>query len=103
MGVSGNSLIRPILLSPRPIRVSRWSWRRRAGLAICSTLIIFSAMSGAPSFGRGLAVALAPARLQRRDLDAAPGGARARRLLPCQRLEGRAHLVGGIGGADRFR
>src|SRR5262249_17054320 len=39
-GVSGSSATRPIRLSLRPIRVSRWLWWQRAGLAICSTLTV---------------------------------------------------------------
>src|SRR5690606_39079459 len=38
--VSGRSLVRPILLSPSPISVSRWLRSRRIALAICSILMV---------------------------------------------------------------
>src|SRR5436309_710337 len=44
-GVSFSSVIRPILLSLRPISVSRCEWWRRIALPICSTLIVCAAFA----------------------------------------------------------
>src|SRR5215510_7948271 len=110
-GVSGSCATRPIRLSPSPIRVSRWSWRRRIGLPVCSTLIIvlLISVSSTPltnqiSVGGLLAFAeVAAARLQRRYLDVAPRRDRARAILALERVEGRPHHVVGIGRAERLR
>src|SRR5215510_1849052 len=110
-GVSGSCATRPIRLSPSPIRVSRWSWRRRIGLPVCSTLIIvlLISVSSTPltnqiSVGGLLAFAeVAAARLQRRYLDVAPRRDRARAILALERVEGRPHHVVGVGRAQRLR
>src|ERR1019366_10783584 len=47
-----------ILFKPSPIRVSRWSWWRRDGLATCSTLMVFCASA--------IRVILNPSRVQHR-------------------------------------
>src|SRR3984957_16402503 len=44
-GVSCSSVVRPILLSLRPISVARCEWWRRIALPVCSTLIIFAALA----------------------------------------------------------
>src|SRR6202035_196672 len=44
-GVSFSSVVRPILLSLRPISVARCEWWRRIALWVCSTLIVFAALA----------------------------------------------------------
>ena len=109
-GVSSRSATRPILLSPRPFSVARWSCvaARRAAdlrhldglLAACSMLMACSpCFTSSPRFG----IDVAAARLQRRNLDIAARGDRARRILTLQRLEGRRDHVVRVRGADRLR
>src|SRR5207342_3953790 len=104
-GVSFNSVVRPILLSLRPISVSRCEWWRRIALWVCSILIVFAALAIVITpdrlvghdlseirlfrimpglFGNHLGVAADPARLQRRHLEIAPCRNRARRILVLQ-------------------
>src|SRR6202008_3669265 len=102
-GVSCSSVVRPILLSLRPISVARCEWWRRIALPVCSTLIIFAALaivitpksadSAGCLFGHHFGVAADAARLQRRDLDVAARRDRTRRILMLQRIEGRANHV----------
>src|SRR5215472_10439004 len=103
-GVSGSSATRPILLSFNPISVDRCEWWRRIGLPVCSILMVFAAMVLSSELVRGcLGVAAEAARLQRGHLDAATCRHRTRRILMLERIEGRAHHVVGVGGADRLR
>src|ERR1700732_2369672 len=125
-GVSFSSVVRPILLSLRPISVARCEWWRRIALWVCSTLIIFAALAivlnsrsssvGHDLFGKPVStfpdhallfsnhfgVAADPARLQRRHLDIAACRNRPRRILMLQRVEGRANHVVGIRRTDRL-
>src|SRR5215813_7299290 len=107
-GVSSISLTRPMRLSPRPMRVSRWSWRRRIGLPTCLIfmLLLLVAMANSANLrlgGGGFGIGVATARLQRGHLDVPPRRDRARRVLPLQGVESRPYHVVGIRGPDRFR
>src|ERR1700716_609846 len=112
-GVSCNSVTRPILLSLRPISVSRCEWWRRIALPVCSTLIIFAALAIVITpksarracwlFGDHFSVAADTARLQRGHLNIAAGRDRTRRILMLQRVERRANHVVGVRRADRLR
>src|ERR1700720_661318 len=111
--VSCSSVTRPILLSLRPISVSRCEWWRRIALPVCSTLIIFAALaivitpksatSACWLFGHYFGVAADTARLQRRHLDVAARRNRTRRILMLQRVEGGANHVVGVRRTDRLR
>src|SRR3979411_2013427 len=112
-GVSCNSVTRPILLSLRPISVSRCEWWRRIALPACSTLVLLAALGlvlpprsasrACWLFGDHFSVAADTARLQRGHLDIAARRDRTRRILMLQRVERRAnHVVGGR-RADRLR
>src|ERR1700676_672708 len=99
-GVSCSSVIRPILLSLRPISVSRCEWWRRIALPVCSTLIIFAALAivitpksatRARLFRHRFSVAADAARLQGGHLDVAARRDRTRRILVLERVEGRAN------------
>src|ERR1700704_1340541 len=112
-GVSCNSVTRPILLSLRPISVSRCEWWRRIALPVCSTLIIFAALAIVITpksarracwlFGDHFSVAADTARLQRGHLDIAARRDRTRRILMLQRVERGANHVVGVRRADRLR
>src|SRR3981081_1372433 len=112
-GASRNSVTRPVLLSLRPISVSRCEWWRRIALPVCSTLIIFAALAIVITpksarracwlFGDHFSVAAATARLQLGHLDFAARRDRARRILMLQRVERRANHVVGVRRADRLR
>src|SRR4030081_3084129 len=112
-GVSCNSVTRPILLSLRPISVSRCEWWRGTALPVCSTLIIFAALAIVITpksarracwlFGDHFSVAADTARLQRGHLDIAARRDRTRRILMLQRVERRANHVVGVRRADRLR
>src|SRR5665213_3454341 len=112
-GVSCSSVTRPILLSLRPISVSRCEWRRRIALPVCSTLIIFAALAIVITpksatgrlllFSNHFGVATDTARLQRGHLDVAARRNRTRRILMLQRVERRANHVVGVRRADRLR
>src|ERR1700742_4304012 len=90
-GVSCSSETRPILLSLRPISVSRCECWRRIALPVCSTLIIFAALAIVLTpksakrrqllFSHHFGIAADPARLQRGHLDVAARRNRARRIL----------------------
>src|ERR1700704_464650 len=112
-GVSCNSVTRPILLSLRPISVSRCEWWRRIALPVCSTLIVFAALaivitpksarSACCLFSHDFSVAADAARLQGGHLDVAAGRNRAWRILMLQRVEGGANHVVGVRRSDRLR
>src|SRR5262249_7786330 len=85
-GGSGRVRRRLILLSPRPSKAPRGSAGRRMGLAVCSTVMVFSAVAIASGLRR-LGIGLAAPRLQRRDLDAAARGDAARAVLVLERIE----------------
>src|SRR3546814_20543943 len=54
-GVSSSSTVRCLLLSPRPIRVARWSLVRRIGDPVCVTLIFaIVLLRHRPVLGRGV-------------------------------------------------
>src|SRR3982074_269481 len=112
-GVSCNSVTRPILLSLRPISVSRCEWWGVPALPGCSSLIIFAALAivippksarrACWLFGDHFSVAADTARLQRGHLEIAPRRDRTRRILMLQRVERRANHVVGVRRADRLR
>src|SRR5258707_3318628 len=113
-GVSCSSVTRPILLSFSPISVARCEWWRRIALWVCSTLIVFAALTivfnsekrekrACCLFSHRFGVAADTARLQRGHLDVAARGHRTRRILMLQRVEGRANHVVGVRRADRLR
>src|SRR5579883_80811 len=60
-GVSSSSEVRPILLSRRPINVSRCVWCRRAGLPVCSILMVFAFFAMAALAGFQLSIQSAAA------------------------------------------
>src|SRR3979490_1167249 len=111
-GVSCNSVTRPILLSLRPISVSRCEGWRRVALPVCSTLIIFAALAIVITpksarracwlFGDHFSVAADTARLQRGHLDVAARRNRTRRILVLERIEGGANHVVGVRRTDRL-
>src|ERR1700744_2152981 len=113
-GVSCSSETRPILLSLRPISVSRCECWRRIALPVCSTLIIFAALAivitpksaGLRQFvlvSHHFGISADPARLQRGPLDVGARRDRTRRILVLQRIESGANHVVGVRRADRLR
>src|SRR5262249_12001803 len=119
-GVSLSVRRRFILLRPSPISVCSCTLGRRMGLRYCSTVMVLPALASA--FGPGVSAAMgSPPAISRRfarglrirravaaaghdlaHLLAAPGRDAARILLPLEGIEGSAHHIIGIGGAQRL-
>src|SRR3954466_4374371 len=104
-GVSGSVALRCSLFSPGRTGVWRGGASRRIGEPICRTVTVVSAIVPPSSgFGAGaVGVDDAAAGVERRDLEAAAGRDRARRILVLQRVEGRADEVVRVRGAERLR
>src|ERR1700729_4366671 len=95
-GVSATLDLRPILLRPRPLRVSRCEPGRPIALPVCSStmfLMFLSALIVLLSRIGGVGFDALAARLQRRHLKTAPLRDRPRAVLPGQRVECSAHHV----------
>src|SRR3546814_7446797 len=102
-GVSSSSTVRCILLSPRPIRVARWSLVRRIGDPVWVSLIFaIVLLRHRLGLGRGGTLRdITTALEQIGDLLAATLRDRFRRCLLTQRRKGRPDHVVGIVRADR--
>src|ERR1700722_17585381 len=98
-GVSATLDLRPILLRPRPLSVSRCEPGRPIALEVCSSIMLLSALIVLLSRIRGVGLDALAARLNRRHLEVAPLGDRARAVFARQRIEGGAHHVVGVGRA----
>src|SRR5260370_42353622 len=100
-GVSASVERRCILFRRRPI--SAWRWRKSRGIGepICAMAIVLSAMTTLPSrVARGVGRLDLAAGLQHRNLEAAAGRDRTRRILMRQGIESGAHEVVGVRGAE---
>src|ERR1700729_361554 len=95
-GVSATLDLRPILLRPRPLSVSRCEPGRPIALEVCSSIMFLSALIVLLSRIRGVGFDALAARLNRRHLEVASLGDRPRAVLAGQRVEGGAHHVIGI-------
>src|SRR5271165_6992384 len=95
-GVSATLALRPILLRPRPLSVSRCGPGRPMALATCTSVIVLAVvMPASASRVAGVGFDALSARLDGRHLEVAALGDGARAVLARERVERCAdHVVG---------